>query len=177
MFDFESLTADDHAMVLEYLGGKERAPDLCIAPDGHPYLYRWHLIPRSYTRGNVYLHVQVADDPERPLHDHPWDNMSVILAGGYIETIGLSRSGLEPPFTYHNEDVIRQPGDVIFRHADQAHHLRLKPGEPYSISQFTTGPKVREWGFYAPGGWVPANSVIENTVDGRSIYVGPRSHT
>lgn len=171
-FDFEMLTADDHATVMHYLG-QERQPDITIAPDGHPYLYRWYLTPRSYDVGNLYLHIQVADDPERPMHDHPWDNMSVILAGGYHETMAIR--GIDGKV---NADYIRilhrEPGETIFRRADDTHHLRLKPGEPYSISQFATGPKVREWGFHTPTGWVPANDVIENTPDGRSIYIGPR---
>lgn len=167
-FDPKMVSYEDREILGHYLG-KWRQPDLCIAPDGKPYLWRWHLVPRNYERGNVYLHVQVQNDPDRPLHDHPWDNMSVILAGGYLETVALH------PSTEHVSIHHRKPGDVIFRPAYQAHHLRLAPGVPYSISQFTTGPKVREWGFYAPGGWVPANSVIENTPDGRSIYVGPHS--
>jgi hypothetical protein len=41
-----------------------------IAPDGQPYLYRWHVIERN-PEANTYFHIQVDDDPERPLHDHP----------------------------------------------------------------------------------------------------------
>lgn len=173
MFDFESLYKDDYDIAMQYLG-EERKPDIIIAPDGHPYLYRWYLKPRSYDVGNLYLHIQVADDPERPMHDHPWDNMSVILAGGYIESLALRDvQGRVCPDLIRN--VERKQGDTIFRAADDAHHLRLKPGELYSMSQFATGPKVREWGFHTPdAGWVPANSVIENLADGRSVYIGPR---
>jgi len=177
VFDFKSLTIDDYNIAMAYLG-QERAPDVSIMPDGHPYLYRWHLKPRDRTgaTGNLYFHIQVADDPERPHHDHPWENMSVILAGGYRESVlmGSFRSSAGE-FTPMIDEITRLPGDVIFRKASDAHHLRLLPGELYSMSQFATGPKVREWGFWCPDGlWVPANDVIENTADGRSLYRGPR---
>src|SRR5882672_6067602 len=79
------LTKDDCTLALSILGGW-RKPDLEIMPDGTPYLYRWHVTPHSQF-ANVYLHVQVASDPARPLHDHPWDNMGVILSGGYEELV------------------------------------------------------------------------------------------
>jgi hypothetical protein len=66
------------------IGNPLRYPDLVIAPDGKPYLYRWHVFPQNAAAG-VYFHIQVQSDPERPLHDHPWDNTSVILSGGYDE--------------------------------------------------------------------------------------------
>ena len=126
-----------------------RAPDEIIAPDGEPYIYRWHIIPRRMVGGNVYLHHQVRDDPERPLHDHPWDNQSVILAGGYEETFQL-----DAPKGVIQKRVVRA-GDTIQRKAGEAHRLRLLPGVPCSISLFSTGPVLREWGFWTEGGWVP----------------------
>lgn len=49
---------------------------------------------------------------------------------------------------------IRQPGDVVTREATALHRLELIDGEP-CISLFFTGPKVRDWGFQCPKGWVP----------------------
>ena len=131
------------------------APDLVIAPDGEPYLYRWHVIPRN-VHANVYFHIQVADDPERPLHDHPWENQSVILAGGYTEHYAnIDDYGRLLPM------CIRwaRKGDTIQRPADQAHRLLMMPGMPYTMTLFTTGPKIRNWGFWYPEGWVDAEKV------------------
>lgn len=145
-----------------------REPDLVIAPDGEPYLYRWHIIPRN-SEANVYFHVQVADDPERPLHDHPWDNTSVILAGGYLET--LQQTGM-PERVYR-----REKGQVIHRRAEWPHHLRLAPGKRYAMTLFSTGPKVRDWGFWVPGPdarpiWFKWTDLVEMRGD-RSLYHAP----
>ena len=165
-FPFAMLSGHDLAVMAEYLNGL-RPPDLIIAPDGNPYLYRWHI--RKGAEGCVYLHVQVADDPERPLHDHPWDNMSVILSGGYTE---LMRT--EPPVrTTCIPAYTRKKGDVIFRKAETAHRLLMPTGalsECYTMTQFTTGPKLRNWGFWYPHGWVPYQEVSELLPDGRSIH-------
>ena len=112
-------------------------PDFTI---GDPvYLERWWIVPRNEQQ-NVYLHRILRDDDDRALHDHPWDNVSYVIAGSYRE--------ITPDGTF-----IRQPGDVVKRQATDMHRLELIDGEP-CVSLFFTGQKVREWGFDCPGGWV-----------------------
>lgn len=153
--------------------GRDRLfrPDLEIAPDGSPYLYRWHVVPRN-RQANVYLHVQVASDPERPLHDHPWDNQSVIISGGYQEIINTN-----PPWG-RQTTVLRGPGDVIHRKAAEAHRLILPEGTKYTLSLFSTGPVVRDWGFWFANhrgrpDWASHGECIIETPDGRSIFKEP----
>lgn len=160
-FDFDRLTEADRKIADHYTG--LRQPDFIISPDGEPYLYRWHVIDR-WEEANVYFHVQVADDPERPLHDHPWDNMSVILSGGYEELLKVD------PMRDHQQRIVRNKGDVIFRKATWAHRLLMRPGHPYSISQFATGPKVRDWGFWYPTGWRSYKQVTKK-VGNESIHI------
>lgn len=145
------LTEADLGLVSEVLG-TWRDPDLIItAKNGRPFLYRWHLIPRYATKANVYLHVQCQSDPDRPMHDHPYDNCSVLLAGRYTELLDTT-----PEKTGHTEDLYhRGPGDVIWRKAEWAHRIVLPKGVPYSISIFTTGPPRRVWGFHASSGFLP----------------------
>ena len=142
-----------------------RQPDLVIAPDGEPYLYRWHVIPRN-EHANVYFHIQVTDDPERPLHDHPWDNTSVILAGGYDEMCMNLHLG-------EDYTVRRREGDVVHRLAEEPHRLLLASPLGYTMTLFSTGPKRREWGFWFPDGWRNQRDVIENLPDGRSLFKDP----
>lgn len=146
-----------------------RKPDAIIAPDGEPILYRWHIIPRRMVGANVYLHLQVADDPERPLHDHPWDNQSVILAGGLREV--YTRSDQLINAVQHERLVLK--GRTVHRRAEEAHRLFLAPGCTYAISLFSTGPVVREWGFWFESGWRPHTDVVTETADGRSIFKEP----
>lgn len=106
---------------------------------GADYLRRWHLIPRN--KGcNLYLHDIRKSDDDRAMHDHPWDNTSFLLFGSYIEHTPEGR-------------FVRRAGDVVTRPATALHRLEVVPGER-AITLFTTGPKLREWGFQCPHGWV-----------------------
>ena len=166
-FGWDFLTAVDRVLAGELSG--HRKPDLIIAPDKKPYLYRWHIVHQQKF-ANVYFHIQVASDPERPLHDHPWDNTSVILSGGYDEI-------WDPlPWLGISTDTVRRlrKGDVVHRTAGEAHRLILPPDIPYTMSLFTTGPKVREWGFWFPEGWRPYTDVTK-TENGVSIHVKPKA--
>ena len=154
------VTGEDYEMARQIVGSGYKTVDLVIAPDGSPYLYRWHVIPHNKT-GNVYFHIQVADDPERPLHDHPWANQSVILAGaGYVEDYAnIDDDGHIMP-AHIRWGLI---GDTIQRPADQAHRLTMMPGEKhYTMTLFSTGPKIRNWGFWYPEGWVDADDVCKS---------------
>jgi len=116
-----------------------RKPDFVIGDKGDPYLLRWWIIPRN-KRFNIYLHKILRSDDDRALHDHPWWNVSIILRGSYIE--------LMP----RGEHRIRAAGDIVFRKATALHRL-ISLGEP-CWTLFITGPRVREWGFACPQGFV-----------------------
>ncbi|WP_228275265.1 hypothetical protein [Stakelama tenebrarum] len=114
-----------------------RVPDFVI---GSPaYLRRWWIVPRN-AHANVYLHQGLRDDDDRALHDHPWDNQSFLISGRYRE---ITTEGA----------FVREAGSLVSRKASDAHRLELIDGAPF-VSLFFTGPKVREWGFHCPNGWV-----------------------
>ena len=117
-------------------GVMQSPPDYVIGDD---YMRRWWLIPRN-ENVNVYLHEIVKSDDDRAMHDHPWANVSYLLFGSYME---------------HTPEGVfeRLAGDVIQRPAHALHRLEVVPGQR-CISLFTTGPKVREWGFQCDHGWV-----------------------
>lgn len=116
-------------------GVMARQPDYII---GGNYMRRWWVVPRN-AWCNVYLHHILRSDDDRAFHDHPWDNMSLVIAGRYVEhTPGGA--------------FFRNPGDVVSRKAGDAHRLEILEGED-AVSLFQTGPKVREWGFHCPQGW------------------------
>lgn len=107
---------------------------------GDGYLFRWWVIPRNEMY-NVYLHDIRKSDDDRAMHDHPWENTSLLISGGYIE---------------HTPDGIfeRKVGDIVHRKPTDLHRLEVMPGQR-AISLFATGPKVRNWGFQCPKAWVP----------------------
>jgi hypothetical protein len=112
-----------------------RSPDFVI---GDNYLRRWWLVPRN-PLCNVYLHEITKSDDDRALHDHPWANRSLIIAGSFIE---ITPDG----------EFVRNAGDVVEREAEALHRLVVEDGKRV-LSLFMTGPAVREWGFACPQGW------------------------
>lgn len=119
--------------------------DEIIGGRDNPYLLRWYLTPHN-PDGNTYLHHFLRSDDDRALHDHPWDNTSIVLCGEYIEHT-IAAGGI------HNR-VLRKAGDVFHRRAEDAHRIELVNGDP-AWTLFLTGPKRREWGFHCPeAGWV-----------------------
>lgn len=164
---FKRLTPEDLKIAQAYVGSLYRPADLVITTDANePYLYRWHVTPRSY-QANQYFHIQVSSDPERPKHDHPWPNMTVVLAGRYQEHLQV-----RPP---RGEVIIwdRPAGSVVFREAAWAHRLVLPPDVPYTMTQFTTGPAREEgWGFWIGRRWYPHNECTAQTENG-SVFRYP----
>lgn len=127
-----------------------REPDFIIGPSDNPYLRRWWLVPRNEFC-NVYLHEILRSDDDRAGHDHPWDNRSFVIEGEYSETTYWDNVPWDVMQIY-----ARSAGDVISRRAEDTHRLTVPEGGR-AVTLFTTGPKVREWGFWCPNGrgWVP----------------------
>jgi len=127
-----------------------RPPDREIGrADGRPGMLRWHVIPRNDV-GNVYLHKIVGSDSYP--HDHPWDNVSLILDGCYLEHL------------VDGTAVTRFGGDRVVRPRQEIHRIELVDGP--CLSLFTTGPALLDargepsWGFLLSDGWKPWRQVI-----------------
>lgn len=156
-----------------------RSPDFYIGGAEQPYIRRWYVIPRNRWF-NIYLHNMLRDDDDRALHDHPWLNMSIILRGGYIEHVP-ERPNWYPNYSKAVIQKYRSPGDIIFRKPTSAHRLELFNDQPWphwrrgmpikkkpSWSLFITGPRVREWGFLCPQGWVHYKRFVDPTDTGKT---------
>lgn len=126
-----------------------RPPDYDIGPG---YLRRWWVVPRN-DFANVYLHDFGRSDDDRALHDHPWPSTSFIISGRYLE---------------HTPEGVfeRNVGDVISRAAKALHRVELFDAER-ALTLFLTGPKVREWGFACPNGWVHWSDFVGDADTGR----------
>lgn len=116
-----------------------------IDRDGSPYLVRWHLIDTE-RHGRLYLHRFWRSD-EDVLHDHPWAFWSLILWGGYVE--------VTPCLPWGQWGLWHRTGSLLRRPATWRHRVvvpdRLR-GRVWTL--VWTGPKVREWGFWCPRGWI-----------------------
>lgn len=99
--------------------------------DKDPYLLRWWL-EKDVTLGSVYLHHMLRSDAEAEMHDHPSDNLTIMLDGEMNEH---TEKGL----------IVRRPGDIVARRAEQRHRIELSAP---IITMWVMGPKIREWGFW-----------------------------
>lgn len=150
---YETLSHDDLNLVGKIVGAPRlETPNLEISPDGKPYLYRWHIVYDM--AATVHLHIQVASDPGRELHDHPWDNQSVILSNGYEEEYWPMPSDWHARTRAPHHKRSLRKGDVVTRKAEEAHRLILPPEFAYTMTLFSAGPVRRnDWGFWYPDGW------------------------
>lgn len=136
----------------------KRAPDVIIGGVERPYMRRWWIIPRN-RYFNIYLHHFLRSDDDRALHDHPWWNISYLLAGEYTEHT-IAQGGI------HRREI-RRTGDHKFRFARAAHRIELHAGPCWTL--FVTGPRIRDWGFHCEKGWRPWQ---EFTKPGNSNEIG-----
>jgi hypothetical protein len=138
------------ALILRW--ARNRKPDFVIGGQEHPYLRRHWLLPRNRFF-NVYVHQFLRSDDDRALHTHPWlFNASWLIEGGYIEWVPAGTSVLHPVPKF------RYAGQWKFRWGDAAHRVQLwreGGGELPCWTVFITGPRIREWGFHCPQGFIP----------------------
>jgi hypothetical protein len=121
---------------------RNREPDFIIGGRERPYLRRHWLIPRN-PLFNVYVHEFLRSDDDRALHTHPWMvNASWLLAGSYIEHTARPNC---------DRIVVRVAGDWKVRWGASPHRIELRAP---CWTLFMTGPRVREWGFLCPKGFV-----------------------
>jgi hypothetical protein len=137
----------------------KREPDFLIGPEHDPYMERWWLIPRNRFF-NIYLHHIRHSDDNRALHDHPWWSLSIMLQGRLHENY-VNRPGAFGFDGWKRTRLLTQ-GSVVWRSSRFAHRLILlhhmaawHGGIPSVWTLFITGPRIRDWGFICPKGWVP----------------------
>lgn len=131
-------TATAALIQIAELTSTTREPDLLLGPEDDPYLKRWYL-NRDYGLGSIYYHQIFRGDPDTALHDHPYDNVSLVLKG-VLRDIGESRR------------VILSKGNLRSRAATEPHRLEVVEGPVHTL--FFTGPVIRKWGFHTETGWV-----------------------
>ena len=126
---------------LYWLTNRLRAREIS-GDNGDPYLERYFLFSLFGIR--AYIHRFVASDPDRGLHDHPWDrSVSLVLAGGYSEV----RPG-----------AMRRlwPGDINVIRGEDYHRILLDEGAE-SWTLFIHGRRTKGWGFLREGAYMPVS--------------------
>jgi len=89
-----------------------------------PWMNRYYIIFRNRPRWfpfNILIHEMLADDHGKGVHTHLCPYITIILRGGYWETIKTGK-------------FWRPPGYIGFRSANNLHRVDLKPGiKPMTI--------------------------------------------
>jgi hypothetical protein len=104
--------------------------------DGAYALDRYHV--HEAKTWNVRYHQIRTPDPA-DFHDHPWDYVTTLVAGAYLE------------LTPGGSTLYRAPVTLI-RRAEDLHRLELPEGPVWTL--LVTGPVRRRWGFHTSRGWV-----------------------
>lgn len=134
---------------------KRRAPDFVVGGQADPYLLRWWVIPRNRFF-NIYLHEFRRSDDDRALHDHMYVNLSILIEGEYREHT-IRQGGVR-----HTE--IFSAGDWRLRLPWTAHRIELLGKRTTTL--FITGPRMRQWGFHCPNGWVHWKKFVDERDSG-----------
>lgn len=158
-FDFAAILARPRAAWAAFradpsgwLAARFRFVRITRAWSREDYLHRWFLLGGPTTGwGALMLHRFIRSDAD-VLHDHPWAFWSLVLAGGYWETVpapgGDKAAG---PFRTR----WRGPGSLGYRPAETAHRVTIPAGRE-SWTLVLRFPKKRSWGFWCPAfGWRP----------------------
>ncbi|QDH91682.1 hypothetical protein SEA_PHRAPPUCCINO_4 [Mycobacterium phage Phrappuccino] len=115
--------------------------------DGSPYLQRWYLVPRNRFF-NLYLHKFLRSDEDKELHCHPWNFVSFILKGSYIEVTEDGRRERKRFSIAYRRAETRHRVELLRTEAIPLDRNRPRPMETPAWTLVLTGPKIREWGFY-----------------------------
>ena len=123
-------------MFLKFLDKIGRKKLLLDRGQSHPEYYkaklwmnRYYLLFKKRPRWfpfNILIHEMLDDDHGNGVHTHMCPYITIILSGGYWETL-------------KNGKHWRPPGYIGFRSADNLHRVDLKPGTK-SLTIFIPGP-------------------------------------
>lgn len=120
--------------------------------DGDPnrnYLSRLRIIQTPWF--GVYLHRFDTPDPRPTLHDHPWNFVSLVLRGGYIEVTSYCSPDDTATVANHCERKRYRTGQVNRKRAEDIHTITYLRRTPTWTLMFV-GKRRREWGYVEPDG-------------------------
>jgi hypothetical protein len=108
---------------------------------GEPYLERYHLF-RFPGGGGVYIHRFIDSDPDRGLHDHPWNAaISLVLSGSYKE-LRLGEENNKKKVV----DRVVKAWHLNRINGDDFHRIVMNSNKPV-WTLFAHTRKIKDWGF------------------------------
>jgi len=122
----------------------DKLPARLISDNGVDYMIRFYLFTAFGRRW--YIHMFLASDPDRGIHNHPWRKVwSFILLGWYFEEL---RGPSHQTGMRSNGRRVRKVRWFNTLTADTCHRVILPSDEPvWTLFVHTLGD-VQEWGFF-----------------------------
>ena len=119
--------------LLEKLGRKklilDRGPSHLKYNEAKPWMNRYYVLFRhrfQWFPYNIIIHEMLDDDHGEGVHNHLCPYITIVLRGGYWETLKTGKFWMQPVY-------------IGFRSANNYHRLDLKPGtRPFTL--FIPGP-------------------------------------
>ena len=119
--------------LLNKIGGKkivlDRGPSHPKYSEAKPWINRYYILFKNRPKWfpfNIIIHEMLNNDHGQGVHSHLWPYITIILCGGYWETLKEGK-------------YWRSPGYIGFRSANNLHRVDL---EPYTktLTLFIPGP-------------------------------------
>lgn len=135
-------------------------------------MIRYYLTPKIFGFRLV-IHQFHRSDNDRHYHDHPWNFISIILKGNYVEHYPSIYQGTDIQHAHRRWDIIKRPKEwkhwveLVDQMCDcgSANCIYAKPVPCWTLVLLYG--KRRDWGFWTEQGWVKYDKY-----DCRGDYVG-----
>lgn len=117
--------------------------------EGTSCLRRFRIIETPWF--GISIHSPEGEDENSDPHDHPWDFISIMLHGGYVEDFW----DYAPFAMFLDRDALRahMPGEARKMEINAAH--RISHARPGTRALVLHGRSIGGWGFWTPRGFVP----------------------
>lgn len=118
--------------------------------EDNPYMRRLYVIQTPWF--GIMFHRIYRPDKQRDLHDHPWNFVSFVLRGSYVEDVPVTDEDENSDANGNKPRLVRW---FNWKRAEDRHSIRSVSRSPIWTLVFT-GRKRRKWGFWVDGGtrWV-----------------------
>ena len=142
-----------------------------VAKDGRPYLDRLRLAQTPLF--SVYLHRIHRPDADRDPHNHPWWFASLVLSGGYDETVWDNPQDYSQPLRDTRRQRVRGRFSLRTLNRRQAHRITDVRGVLWTL--VLTGPRRSSWGFWTARGFVGWREYLKDQDEDAALWGGGAS--
>ena len=127
-------------MLGKWIGSRIRT----IKSHGKRYLTRVYLLDSEAM--DVYLHIFHRPDPDRHVHDHPWEWAASLHLLGHYDEVVAGPVDMNGNVTYTTER--RKAGQFRSFYGSTFHTIKRISRFIPCVTLFCHGKRVRKWGFW-----------------------------